>query len=243
MSVDFLNYFKEEKPVFVQNLSNCQVSVTFDLGSGRVESVLFPNVKDPIDLTQQIPFQAIKNSIDFRKMLNRKPLTLRLLTDEEYQAHYNRLAKNHGISFDQALEKADDRRRSIQTHQKLKDAPTKHLKVSDKHDDGEGEDGIETEQDVINPKVLHLCLQVHPSVPDQQKLSAQTMLGELDVLGDLTPADWMYVQTNGYYKSVKNLAKKQLAHLVEETEVVEKPAPVKKAKKTTKVVEPTEVEE
>ena len=79
--INFTDFFREPRSIYVCNISNCQVSVTFDIGQGHTESFLFPNSKDPLDLTRFIPFDAIKNSMDLRRMLNRSPPALRLLTE------------------------------------------------------------------------------------------------------------------------------------------------------------------
>jgi hypothetical protein len=63
---NFTEYFKEERDVYVQNVANAQVSCEFPISPGRVEGFLFPHNRDPINLTQFIPFHAIKDSMDFR---------------------------------------------------------------------------------------------------------------------------------------------------------------------------------
>jgi hypothetical protein len=62
----YTQYFREEKEIYVQNVSNAQVSVAFEVATGHVESLLFPNKRDPLNLTQYFPFGVIKNSMDFR---------------------------------------------------------------------------------------------------------------------------------------------------------------------------------
>ena len=231
----------------VCNISNCQVSVTFDIGQGHTESFLFPNSKDPLDLTRFIPFDAIKNSMDLRRMLNRSPPALRLLTETEYRAYFERQAQQQGLpDASIAMDKAEAKRMAVQNHIPLPDAPDP-IKLHEVVEDGQhlGERKIvqsldrASEQEEINPKILHLCLQVHPSVPEQQKMTAQMMLNELDAIPSLTLEDWSYVQSFGYFKSVRNLARKKIAELTaaegEAEEIVETPViQPKSVKKVTK---------
>ncbi len=229
MITNFTEYFKVEKDVYVQNVSNCQVSVTFEVGPGHSESYLFTNSKDPVNLTRTIPYSAIKSSMDLRKMLNRVPPALKLLNDDDFQAYYKKQAVSGGLaSVDEAMEKAEARRTSAQNHTPLSDAIAEEkAKEEDKK-----APVILSEQEEINARVLHLCLQVHPSVPDQSKMSAQQLLSELDGLGSLALTDWEYIQSHGFYKSVKNQAKKMVAQLATaelDEEPVKKPAKKGKA--------------
>lgn len=244
---NYTEFFKEERDIFVQNVSNCQVSVSFDVG-GHTESFLFPNSKDPVNLTRYIPFAAIKGSMDLRKMLNRVPPALVLLKEEEYKMYFARQAETHGLSsVDEAIDNAERRRQAVQNHQPLPNAP-EPVKIHEVIEDGKhlGERKIVrpteqvSENEEINPKILHLCLQVHPSVPDQAKMTAAQLLEELDLMTGLRMEDWEYVQSHGYYKSVKNAARRKIAELAAQSvgaddDVAEQTKQVKTtAKKTTK---------
>lgn len=215
---NFTEFFKEERDIYVQNVSNCQVSVSFDVG-GHSESFLFPNTKDPVNLTRFIPFAAVKGSMDLRRMLNRAPPALTLLNEDEYKMYFERQAQQLGLdNVDQAIDRAEAKRMAVQNHTQLPDAPDP-IKLHDVISDGKhlGERKIVqsldqvSEIEEITPRVLNLCLQVHPSVPDQQKMTAAQLLTELDAVNGMTLADWEYIQSHGYYKSVKNLARKKVA--------------------------------
>ena len=216
--INFTEFFREERDIYVQNVSNCQVSVTFDVG-GHSESYLFPNIKDPVNLTRFIPFAAVKGSMDLRRMLNRSPPALNLLTEEEYMMYFESKAQRLGLdSADSAISLAEQQRTAIQNHTPLPDAPDP-VKIHEVVEDGKhlGEKKlvrpIETvhEDEEINPKVLNLCLQVHSSIPEQQKMTATQLLNELDVIPNLRLIDYEYIQSHGHYKSVRNLARKKVA--------------------------------
>lgn len=228
MISNFTEYFKTEKDVYVQNVSNCQVSVSFEVGPGHSESYLFTNSRDPVNLTRQIPYQAIKNSMDLRKMLNRVPPALKLMDEPDFNAYYKKAATSNGLSVEEAMVQAESRRAQAANHTPLSDAIAEEKA---KEENVKPKQIVVAEQDEINSRVLHLCLQVHPSVPDQSKMSAQQLLAELDGLGRLTLSDWEYIQSHGFYKSVKNQAKKMVAQLISSDGEEEAPKkPVKKAK-------------
>lgn len=233
---NFTEYFKEERDIYVQNVSNCQVSVMFNIAPGHTESYLFTNSKDPVNLTRYIPFAAVKQSMDLRKMLNRSPPALRLLTEEENLAHYQRMASTHGLkSVDDAIEMAEERRLAIQNKLPLDNAPDP-VKLHEVVEDDMHLGGkkvvksldVASEEEQINARVLNLCLQVHPKLDDQQKITAQQFMAELDSIDDLKLDDWAYIQSHGYYKSVKTLAKKKIADSISSES---EEAPVKKVVK------------
>jgi hypothetical protein len=203
----FTDYFREERDIYVQNISSYNVVVNFDVGNGQSSSYTFIPSRDPVNLTMTIPFRAIANSTEFRRMINRKPSVLRLITHDEFMAHYERRAAASGLktadeAISAALEKIANR------GEPTADTPTPEPISSEPATDMNGK--LISEEEVINPRVLHLCLQVHSSVPEPQKMSAQDMLNELEVLSSsLKFDDWEYVFSHGYYKSVKNYAKQE----------------------------------
>lgn len=238
-TVNFTEYFSTERDVYVQNISNCQVSVLFEIGAGHSESYLFTNSKDPVNLTQEIPFSAIKSSMDIRKMLNRVPPALKLMTEEEYMAYYVKAADVRSMAdANEAIADAAKRRVSAQNHIPI-DSISARVEEAEKEAKASGEKPeqkkmAETAQheDDINPRVLNLCLQVHPSLDDKDKISAQTFLVELDSINGLKMIDWEYVLAHGYYKTVKNAAKKRVAELASSEDEGSKEVKVtKKAKK------------
>jgi hypothetical protein len=238
---NFTDFFKDERDIYIQNISGCQVSLQFEVG-GRTESFLVPNSKDPVNLTQFIPFASVKASIDLRRMLNRQPPALQLLNDEEYRMYFERQAQQQGLQdADEAMARAERRRVEIQNHVPLANAPDP-IKLHDIVEDGKhlGERKVVSSvefvstEDAINPKVLNLCLQVSPQVPDQQKMTAVQLLTEIDNVGSLTLSDWEYIQSHGYYKSVKNHARKMVASLASNEEADDEAPVAKPVKKATK---------
>jgi hypothetical protein len=226
---NYTDFFRTERDIYVSNTSSCQVSVQFDISPTKSLSFLFPNTRDPINLTQEVPFEAIKSSMDFRKMLGRVPQALKLLTEEEYLAYYKHQAKANGQeSIDDAIADAVERRKDIQEHKVDLSAPVP-MKVTEDHDHAPLTKVAEEEE--VNARILHLCLQVHPQLEEQQKMTASNFLRELDSVGNLTLLDWEYVASHGHYKSVVNMARKKIGEFAA-TEIAASDKPKKKPKKT-----------
>lgn len=204
----FTDYFKEERDIYVQNISSYNISINFDAGGGQFMSHTFMPTRDPVNLTVYIPFKSIANSNEFRRMVNRQPKVLQLLTHDEYVQYYERQAASKNLrSVEEAI---------MQAQQRAEDrgftAPPREEDSAEEQQESKRDTkgNYLSEEEVIHPRILNLCLQVHPSVPENQKMPASDVLAELDLLSDqLKFDDWEYVYSHGYYKSVKNFAKQR----------------------------------
>lgn len=243
---NFTEYFKEERDVYVQNLANSQVSCDFPVGHNRTEGFLFPYNRDPINLTQHIPFEAIKQSMDFRKMLSRRPPALQLLTQEEFEAYYSKKANSMGLKdtdgkpdIDAAIDTTEEkRRRTADRNLREKVADRTPDPIHEVVESGTGPGGIPrfgerqrvaphemvTEDEIINPRILHLCNQVKNEIPEEERMPAKELLEELQSIPDLRLDDLEHIRAHGYYKSVKKWAKQQMTKLVEQEEEADEAA-------------------
>jgi hypothetical protein len=196
---NFTDFFKEERDVYVQNISNAQVSCLFEISSGNYQSVLLPQSRDPVNFTQQIPFHIIKNSPDFRKLANRRPPVLKLMTEEEFKAYY--MAK-YGPNWLEGMDMAEKKRAEIASHV-IPPKPSEEEETK-KPDPAERV----MEEDLISPKVQHLCLQVDVQIPEKEKMKASELLESLQIIEeDLTLDDLEYIRAKGFWKTVKQWAK------------------------------------
>jgi len=205
---NFTKYFREEHDVYVQNKSNTQVSLMFEMGMGRTESVLIPRNPDPINLTQLVPFSAIKDSPDFRKMINRRPPALILLEEEEYLAYYEKKAKSRGTDAQTEMDEAHQGQAAIQNKQAYtnKDAgPRRTIEELTE----EQAAAPQSPDDIVTARVIGLCAQVGDDVEKDKRMSANQMLDELRAM-ELTRADLEYLMGKGYWKTVKKFAQKEL---------------------------------
>jgi len=224
---NWTDFFKTERDIYVQNIANAQISLSFEISPGNIQSFIVPHTRDPFNLTQHIPFSAIKSSADFRKMLNRRPAALQVMTEEEFRAYYQRKAQNTGKStWEAAVDAAEERRQGMQNRQDKieipKPAPIHEVVEDDGHLGGKKEVKafqVITEQEAVNPKVLHLCLQVNHQIADNEKMKAHALLEEFQMMEEgLKLDDFEYIQSHGYWKTVKNWAKAKVAELASKSE-------------------------
>ena len=227
---NFTEYFKTERDVYIQNVSNAQLSLEFHFGDGRVEGFTVPPGRDPINLTQFIPFVGIKNSMDFRKMLSRRPAALQLLDEEQYTAFYSSKAMQMNLpDADAAIDAAEERRRRV-ADKTLRENVTDRTpeKIHEVTESGTGPNGMPrfgerqrvtpsetfSEDEVINPRVLHLCNQVKAEIEEAERMPANELLFALQDLPILTMDDYEHVRSHGFYKTVKKWAKGEMSKLV-----------------------------
>jgi len=209
MITNFTNYFSgEERDVYVQNLSNTQVSIQFEVGPGRYESVLVPKTRRPLNLTQHIPFEAIKRSTDIRKLVNRRPPALQLMTEAEYTKFYEDLATAMKTSVEEEITK------SLELQAQLMDRRIPVAKTEEekpKTIDQVEQERLENPEEAAEaqplPQVVGLCAQVGADVSQGAKLKAGDMMAELEGMeGELRPTDFEYLTSMGYYKVIKKWA-------------------------------------
>jgi hypothetical protein len=231
---NFTEYFRSERDVYVQNLANAQVSCEFPIGPNRVEGFTFPHNRDPINLSQHIPFHAIKDSMDFRKMLSRRPPALQLLNQDEYDAFYAKKAQQQGLmtngkpDIDAAIDSSEEkRRRTADKNLREKVTDRDPEPIHEVVESGTGPKGathfgerqrvvsrdVATEDEILNPRVLHLCNQVKQEIPEEERMPAKDLLDELQSMPDLTLDDLEHIRAHGFYKSVKAYAKQKMSEL------------------------------
>jgi hypothetical protein len=237
---NFTEYFKVERDVYVQNIANAQLSLEFNMGEGRVEGFTIPPSRDPINLTQHLPFSAIKNSMDFRKLLSRRPPVLSLLSQEEYEAFFAKRAKARKMmtpqgepDVDAAIDASEEkRRRTSDKNLRENVASSTPDPIHDVVERGTGPGGaarfgerqrvshseLISEDEVINPRVLHLCNQVKAEIEDHERMSANDLLEALQEIPNLGIDDFEHVRAHGYYKSVKKWAKMETSRIIQEQE-------------------------
>ena len=221
---NWTKFFEKEGDIYVQNISNNQVSLEFETSPGHSEGFLLKASRNPINITQHIPFTAVKASPAFRKMLNRRPPVLQILDEKEFVEYYERRAAVQNLpSAEHAMDRAEQERLGLvnKTAFTTNDKPEPiHEVIADGKSLGERKEVRAFESinsdEVINPRVLHLCTQVHPDIKDAEKMKANEMLSELETVEDsLKIDDYEYIRAHGYWKTVKNWAKARISKLSE----------------------------
>jgi hypothetical protein len=227
---NFTQFFAVARDIYVQNLSSKQVSMQFELPGGGVESFLVPALRDPINLTQYIPFDAIKNSVDLRKMLMRSPPILALLSEDEYGAYYAQKAQKQGFllkdgktaDVGKAIQVAEGRAQAIRNHMPIPNtpAPTPIHKVVKKGGAEEAEpEGRVLSEEVVRPRVLHLVnMAGNPQLADKDRMPVGEFLEELEQLPDISMDEYEYIRAHGFFKTVKRWATQKMAEIAPKEE-------------------------
>lgn len=86
--LNWFKFFQEERELWIQNISATNLSMQFEIAPGHFAGVLVLIGPDPICLTNEVPFDAVKKSLDFRKFLNRVPAVMKLMTTEQAHDYY-----------------------------------------------------------------------------------------------------------------------------------------------------------
>ena len=208
---NFTKYFSEPCEIYVQNMSSTQISITFPgFGPGGDFHITLPRTKKPYNLTQDVPFERIASSTDFRSLVNRRnPPLLRLIDEDEFIEYYERLADRNGTSFEEEMQKALDIKNNIANKVKLPSEAmqrTYEKRLEDKVEQLE-------KPEEIHPQIVGLCAQADKDMGNQ-RMSADDFIDELDVLmPDLTAEDLEFVMTKGVYKKVKKFASDEFDRL------------------------------
>lgn len=210
--INFTDFFKEERDVWIQHVSGTkQTSMEFQTVSGQVIPYLLPKGRKPHNLSQRVPFGAIKNSMQLRDLLNRRPKVIQLMTSEEATKYYQDRADRNKTTLDEELEAAFTIQRNLQD----KDADTTD-KAPDRKTLEEQAQLVEEVGDQIYPRVIGLCQEAKkdPEGKDLKRLKAEDFIDELhDLEGLLSAEDFSYIASHAPYKTVKAWANSRLAKL------------------------------
>jgi hypothetical protein len=194
---NFTEYFKQERDVYVQNVSTMQVSMQFPVGNGQVESLLLPANVDPLNLTQMLPYEVIKRSMDLRKLVNRRPAVLVLLSEEEYMSYYQEKAEEEGIDLQEAISRAQSYQNDLQ-NKKVFTTPLAPERKTIEAETLERTAQPLDPEDVITPRIVGLC--------NDETIQAREMLAQIKAVAKtegLTRADLEYLLSHGKHKSVQ----------------------------------------
>lgn len=206
-------FFKEEKDIFIQNVSSGQVSMQFQDGEATIAFKL-ERKRDPIVLTNHVPFTAIARSMDFRKLINRHPAIVKLMTEDEYKAHYASKAKQNKTTTDTEIDKAE------QAHMQGRSVIVEPVKSTAPKDTDEGAEEMPvSEETAVHARVIHLCHQASASIPAADRLKPAEFLQQLkDLEEEFKMGDFEYIMANTSNKSVKTWATQHQARLSGEAE-------------------------
>lgn len=248
---------KDDGEVWVQNISDMQISLDIEVAPGVREGTLIPPTPDPLNLTEEYGFEILKKSANFRRTLAKRkkgrPILI-LLDAEQVEAYYEAKARHMGAVFpdqtpdiDAAMDAAAQARRQLTTIQTEGDevsasnlhgfAPPKsaqELIALDMANRGVfTQDGFVQSQrlqaglpsnlmqqgsilleEVVNPKVLNLCQQVNPQIPENMRMRAEDLFAALQSMqATLTLDDYQHIEAHGTYRTIKRWARQKVSDM------------------------------
>lgn len=228
--VNWTAFFKEERDIYVRNLTDCNISLT--IGSGEDATfVQVPRSPDPINLTAEVAFEDLKKSQDFRKMVNardkRGQPILQVMDESDFRAYYETkaasmaAANGRQVSVEDAISQAEQERRSYYDRNRPVDAKAPeplHRVV----ESGSGPQGAThlgekqrvasteapvTEDELIRDKLRILLFQLHQDVLEEQKKSQAD--GRAFDNSKVTPASTILLEVQG----MRALNQDELEHI------------------------------
>lgn len=215
------DYFKNsDGDVFIQNISGGIVSLTFYHTDGRVEPFTLPNDRRPICLTNRIPIEMVQRSTDIRRLIQRRPPAIKLLTAEEYSKAVELISKESGKTIEQVVDDAEDKLTKAQT----KIATQESIKEDEK--ETVDTDVMESKaprindidipgvvEDEVDPKVLQI---IAASSPESGNRADATFTIEQLALMNLKETDFEYIIGNASWKKVIAWAQKKKKEIKKE---------------------------
>lgn len=219
-TVSFTNFFKEEKDVYIQNVSGSNISMSFGTGD-EMEYFSLQSSRDPVNLTNHIPFAKIKASTDFRKFVNSEPPRILVLTEPEFKAYYKEKARLYQKPQEELERDAEVQRGKHQRHEfkePVEPASPIHQVVKDGNKRVAKPMDIVAEGETIHPRIIGICQGVSKQIPEAQWTPAAKVLAELQTLADsqtLAVEDYDYVQAHVAYRVVRKWAQEMQKRLVD----------------------------
>lgn len=233
---NWTKFFKEERDVYVQNISSTNLALEFRDHTGQPLPVKVENTRDPVNLTELVPFEIIKRSQDFRKMANRKPPVMLVLNEGEFSAYYQKKAELEGTAdvegvAARSMKAATDRDHNppmLDPVSPMRTIP-ENLSANERaaalkaavHE--EGADSFVTEEDLINPRLLHVRQMVtrgknskgeDESVQDVMgRYPPQKCMNDIQSLGQLSEDNLNFILSIVPYKTIRKWAQGELQRI------------------------------
>lgn len=218
---NFTEFFKEERDVWVKTLISGQVSIEFEVNSGHNIGICIPYTGDPFCLTDRVPFEAIKRSTQLRTLCGPrrsprtgevKPPALALLTAEQAYELRAQKASRKGLWLKDHLGNFitdDDGHKvpdvdAVDMLVNTAALPPQVIVTPPDEDMGEKKPLVMRIADVVNPRVMYLCAQVGDHLAENERITADALLIELEAIEqDLKVKDFEYIRNNGFFKTIK----------------------------------------
>lgn len=224
----FTEFFRKEQDIWVKSIVPGQVSLEFETSPGNKIGICVPYTGDPICLTDRISFDAIKHCNSLRDLCRPrqqrngavKPPALQLLTTEQANEHFARKAERRGlwvkepdgsVAKDEAGKPIPDVQAVMMTATQSPDIARTIVSPPDQDDDDKMKLDIKY-TGLVTPRVAFLCHQVSDVLPENERMTADALLSELEAVeSTLTNVDFEHIQNKVPYRSIKSWASERLA--------------------------------
>jgi len=202
-------YFKgNNDEVYIQNVSGGIVSLTFKDVNGDVVPFSLPNDRRPLCLTNRIPMELIKRSTDIRALVQRTPPAIRLLTQEEYTAMLETIARESGQTVEQVINNINEKV-SLAQSKIVQTSPEDARALAEDTVKKDEEGGVRVQtgdidipgmvEDNVDPRVMQIVASCAEDAGN--RMEAKSAIEQLSLM-NLTAMDLEYIKGNCAWKSV-----------------------------------------
>lgn len=183
--------------VWAKSILKNGAQVVLDITKDRVRYKVPPITPgDPVCLTKSVPLTILRESPDLLEAVNAG--SIKLMTTKEATAFFDKKASRLKTSSATLQAAAEE-----EAHRATRQKSTGEVDTSQR---------ITSEsvmiEDVIDPRVQHLCAQVHVGLKDNERWPVNKLLSELMKFEDTVTIDsLLFIEAEGYYPSVKKWAR------------------------------------
>lgn len=190
-----------------------QVAVFLKNTQGERIHLPFIEPGDPICLSEYADLEDLRKGTNLRSCVSRR--LLRFLTTQEAMKLVDDKAKFLGISTDELVEKARRRAQDVLNRKELDESEVDRDAAL--HAPSEPED-------IVNPYIRDLMAKVSVQLKDSQRVPASSIMEELlDMADQLSMDDFICIQAEGYWPTVKKWAGAKLAEMHGDSDDLENP--------------------
>lgn len=187
--------------------------VIIELKTAKGDRVKIPAIKsgDPVCLSKYATFDVLRDSSDITQCANNG--LIRLMTHTEATAFFAKKAAILQTNPGELMKKSDQLARESMMN--------KPLAVTAVDSTQRIQDVQVSTDDVVNPRLHHLCGQVAPQLKDNDRLPVKEFMSQiLDLEETMTLEDLDYLRAHGYYPTAKKWADAKWSEMAKESGLI-----------------------
>lgn len=209
---------KTDKGVWAKSIAKKGRQVVIEVALDNNKRFKIPPIVpgDPVCLSKYAPFHALKNCQDLLQLAG---TSIKLMTTAEARKYFDTKANLLKRTPAEVRAEAEAKERAFMRREKALSKADAESHLADLEPEV-------SEDDLISPQVLELVAEIggpvvvevgpgRRKVDDSKRLPAAQVLSRLfEIQESLTQDDLLYIETRGYWPSVKKWAREQIATLV-----------------------------